>query len=188
MSYTDEAKDVSISTEYENMTIEDLERRILDISRGLVAVSEEGSRVQFIHETAREFAMKETDLQSEVRTAQTHETFKVCCWRAILRAMNHRQQLATTGEADDSLDPATTPREEMLKKHPLSQYAAEEILHHADEAQDGDIDQSAFLDELWRNKKPLGQLCVSVGSSTSRDYGASTMISMLVLRLFDCDT
>ncbi|KAH8179738.1 AAA ATPase domain-containing protein [Sarocladium implicatum] len=178
LSCTDSSQDASILTDFEDMATEDLERRILDISRGFVTASDDDSRVQFIHETAREFAMKETGLDSEDKKARTHELFKNCCWRAILQILNFGEHTTfPSNVSDHRLGFAT--KEGILSKCPLALYASDEILHHADEAQDGDIDQSTFLDELYRTKGPLETLCILLGSGTARVYAASSMITLL---------
>ena len=75
----------------EEVTLQDMGRFILDISKGLVEVtqSKEASIVQFIHESVREFLLKEcafTELwpgSKEITQGLSHERLKRCCYNCI---------------------------------------------------------------------------------------------------------
>lgn len=135
---------------------------ILDVSRGLtetVSGADGGSDVvQVIHESVRDFLLKEKGLTRLMGHddfdamldvgAYSHDVLKRICSNEIFgRAMNRYGQgrLWTT---ERILAMANDPKE----GHPFLEYAVDSILHHADYAQDG-YDQNEFLQMFEQNRE-----------------------------------
>jgi ankyrin repeat protein len=118
-------------------------RFILDSSKGLAEVtSSTHQRVQFIHESVRDFLLKEDGLGniwSELGTnlqGQSHEQLKQCC----LTYMKTPKRLpnASSPMAADFHKLAT-------REYPFLKYAVQNVLYHADAAEGDDITQAGFL-------------------------------------------
>lgn len=159
ISITEADSDVKTLRDYTQMSDDDVRRRLLDISCGLVSPSEGGKiiTVQFIHETTRKFCLQEAGLSAAEEITATHEFFKKSCWRTIQLAITLR-------ESPDSLQaPMQDVNEEGFEPFSLrasadmgfSRYASNAVLSHANEAQGGGVDQSDFLAELMSIRESI---------------------------------
>ncbi|KAL6249525.1 hypothetical protein RBB50_003378 [Rhinocladiella similis] len=132
-----------------------LTRFIVNCSRGLVEVVEVGpsqaATVQFIHETVREFLLKENGLSSicpalAMNTAGiSHEILRVACFRrmsmtAVPKEYEHYSKAGH--KTNTSLD---IFKSSMRLKLPFLDYAISYLLDHAEQAQKYGISQQAFL-------------------------------------------
>ncbi|KAK3290943.1 uncharacterized protein B0H64DRAFT_49913 [Chaetomium fimeti] len=126
-------------------------RFILSSSKGLAEVTKSKSpTVQFIHESVRDFLLKEdglrevwSDLGGNFEGA-SHERLKQCCLTYM------RIDVATSLEIADSLPTAKTEeaaklRQSANEKFPFLEYATRNALYHGDAAEAGGIRQAAFL-------------------------------------------
>jgi hypothetical protein len=132
----------------EEVSTQDMERYILNISKGLaeiIGASEPGSpfrkgdSVQFIHEAVRDFLLKGRGLQKvwdEIGSnieGQSHEKLKTCCM-TYLKFRNW--------------DIMPTSRSRLRWGFPFLEYASGYILNHAEKAESHGVYQSSFLSEF----------------------------------------
>jgi hypothetical protein len=138
----------------EETTKDDIKRFLLNSSKGLAeATASREPRVQFIHESVRDFLLKENglgkiwpELGSNFQ-GQSHERLKQCCFNYI------SIDVATPLEIPDSLpkassQPAAGLRKSATQTYPFLEYAVHNVLYHADAAEDGGISQVYFLDSF----------------------------------------
>ena len=124
----------------EQITEDVLKRFILDCSKGLIETTmSKKQKVQFIHESVRDFLIKENglskiwpELESEFQ-GQSHERLKQCCSYYI------SLDFATSLNIPSSLPKASsqqaaTMRTLAVQRFPLLEYAVRNVLHHADTA------------------------------------------------------
>ncbi|KIW28440.1 uncharacterized protein PV07_08106 [Cladophialophora immunda] len=132
-----------------------LTKLILNHSRGLVEVVEVGpsqaATVQFIHETVREFLLKENGLASISQglaanvAGISHQVLRIACLRCI--SMNdmpkeYEHYCEASHKTNASLD---IFRSAMREKLPFLDYAIAHLLEHAEQAQKNDVSQQDFL-------------------------------------------
>lgn len=125
----------------------DIRRFILSSSKGLVEISESkrSHKVQFIHESVREFFFKEDftrfwpELKGNFR-GESHERLKQCCLYYMKIGASQIPFKKEEPRKGAHPDRATTE-----KKFPLLEYTFRNILHHAEEAAAGGINQEDFL-------------------------------------------
>ncbi|RYN72660.1 hypothetical protein AA0120_g12741 [Alternaria tenuissima] len=138
----------------EEITKSVVKRFILDSSKGLAEVTaSKEQRVQFIHESVRDFLLKENglgkiwpELGSNFQ-GQSHERLKQCCFNYI------SIDVATPLLIPDNLpkassQPAASLRESATQKFPFLEYAVHNVLYHADIAESGGVSQAGFLDSF----------------------------------------
>ncbi|KAK8099505.1 uncharacterized protein PG998_012746 [Apiospora kogelbergensis] len=117
----------------------DFDRYILNCSKGLIETTRSKHRTaQFIHESVREFLLKDGSFKSLVFGSDDtthsfeelgHEKLKQCC-------------LAQMDIAKAAGEPASLPKQ---KEFPFLQYAISNILHHANRAEELGKSQHGFL-------------------------------------------
>ncbi|KAF5583056.1 ankyrin 3 [Fusarium subglutinans] len=122
---------------------------ILSSSKGLAEVTrtKKDPTVQFIHESVRDFLLKDDGLRvillesSVTPSAESHEQLKKCC----LEYMQYYMEDNGTPESDskDDLSRACIVAD---SEFPFLRYAVQNVLYHANEAEDGNIDQTKFLE------------------------------------------
>ncbi|KAF5675097.1 ankyrin 3 [Fusarium circinatum] len=128
---------------------------ILSSSKGLAEVTrtKKDPTVQFIHESVRDFLLKDDGLrvillESSVNpSAESHEQLKICC----LEYMQYYMEDNGTPESDskDDLSRACIVAD---SEFPFLRYAVQNVLYHANEAEDGNIDQTKFLETFQLGK------------------------------------
>ncbi|KAF2785658.1 purine and uridine phosphorylase [Melanomma pulvis-pyrius CBS 109.77] len=146
--------DVVSEWDSEEITEDVIKRFILDASKGLteVTVSKKPS-VQFIHESVRDFLLKENGLSKiwpefgSNFEGQSHEKLKQCCLNYI------SVDMVTLLGIPDSLPKVSLPeaarmREKAAQKFPFLEYAIQNMLYHADMSEGGGISQAQFLDSV----------------------------------------
>ncbi|ETS81073.1 hypothetical protein PFICI_06075 [Pestalotiopsis fici W106-1] len=131
----------------DSISDEDIYKYILNNSKGVVENTKAKiPRVQFIHESVRDFLLKEGGLGQifpalKVNThGQSHEALKHCC----LTYMNVGTRIETKVE-----DPTSQTTKQAL---PFLEYAIAGILHHAEQAENSGVSQSEFLAEFPREE------------------------------------
>ncbi|CAN9191527.1 unnamed protein product [Alternaria alternata] len=145
--------DLEAVTEWdpEEITQDVVKRFILDSSKGLAeATASKEQRVQFIHESVRDFLLKENGLGriwpefGSNFQGQSHERLKQCCFNYI------NIDVATPLKIPDDLPKASSQEATSLRKSatqtfPFLEYATRNVLYHADAAEGGGISQADFL-------------------------------------------
>jgi hypothetical protein len=148
--------DLEAVTEWdpEEITQDVVKRFILDSSKGLAeATASKEQRVQFIHESVRDFLLKENGLGKiwpefgSNFQGQSHERLKQCCFNYI------SIDVATPLKIPDNLpkassQPAGSLRKSATQAYPFLEYAVHNVLYHADIAENGGISQAGFLDSF----------------------------------------
>ncbi|KAF4466642.1 Pfs NB-ARC and Ankyrin domain [Fusarium albosuccineum] len=145
--------DPEAASDYDPGEIEEagMKRFILSSSKGLAEVtrSKKTRTVQFIHESVRDFLLKENGLK-EISPdlggnfqGESHERLKQCCLDYMtigIAGLNIDTSLpkASSQEAEEA-------RQSANKAFPFLEYAVRNVLYHADAAEGGGVSQSSFL-------------------------------------------
>lgn len=139
----------------DDITEDNIRLFILDCSKGLAEVvsTAKTQRVQFIHESVRDFLLKGTglsriwpELQNNFE-GQSHESLKECCTAylnidfALFVGIPHKLPNASSQQA-------ISLRESALKMFPFLEYAVHNVFYHANLAERNGILQSRFLAEF----------------------------------------
>jgi hypothetical protein len=149
--YSGIAPDAVSDWDPEEITKDDVKRFILDSSKGLAeaTVSKE-QRVQFIHESVRDFLLKENGLgiiwpeYASNFEGQSHERLTQCYLNYI------NINVATSLKIPSNLPKASSQEAAGLRKSatqafPFLEYAIHNVLYHADSAEGQGISQVDFL-------------------------------------------
>ncbi|OWT43365.1 NB-ARC and ankyrin domain protein [Pochonia chlamydosporia 170] len=136
----------------DGITASIIKRYIIDSSKGLAEVTRsKNPRVQFIHESVKDFLLKENGLKEIWLNlgrnfhGESHERLKQCC-------LNYMSINVYTDLNIGSLLPnaasqqAAELRQLADKAFPFLEYAVRNILYHADAAEGDGVDQTAFLE------------------------------------------
>ncbi|KAF9777156.1 hypothetical protein IL306_004555 [Fusarium sp. DS 682] len=124
-------------------TVQDMKQFILSSSKGLAEITKPKAKtVQFIHESVRDFLLKEDglgdlrrDLQLEKEDfrCSAHDRLKTCCHTYI------QLDISQSVPSDTPLSNATFPnatylQKSVLDKFPFMEYASRHLLYHAESA------------------------------------------------------
>ncbi|KAF2113564.1 hypothetical protein BDV96DRAFT_114202 [Lophiotrema nucula] len=135
----------------DEVTKETIELFILDSSKGLAEITKpKNQTVQFIHESVRDFLLKEdglVDVWPELRInlqGQSHERLKQCCLTYM--SMDVVTPLGITEE----LPKAQSQQADDLRKlannmFPFLEYAVQHVLYHANLAEGSNVAQEDFI-------------------------------------------
>ncbi|KAK1771351.1 hypothetical protein QBC33DRAFT_444098 [Phialemonium atrogriseum] len=146
-------------------TLDTIRRFILDSSKGLAETTKSKTPVvQFIHESVRDFLLKDNGLQEIWPDpggrfqGPSHERLKECCLKYISTDIAKSLHLPEPLPVASSEDAASL-RDLAQQSYPFLEYAVHSILHHADEAESEDIVQLDFLQSFplqsWINMHNL---------------------------------
>lgn len=135
----------------ESITVKDIGRYVIGSSKGLAEVTRsEKPTVQFIHESVRDFLLKENGLKEiwpDLGTkfqGKSHQSLKRCCLTYISTDLYTNLDLLPKASSEH----ATELREWIRKAFPFSKYAVQNVLYHADAAEGGEVEQTSFLEEF----------------------------------------
>lgn len=132
---------------------QDIKKFILSSSKGLVEVtrSKRSPKTQFIHESVRDFLLKENELREIWPDlggnfqGESHERLKQCClgyMRIGFAVLTTSKPLLTHSSFSAVLDAL-----------PFIEYAVRNVLYHADAADGGGVSQESFIQnfqvEVW---------------------------------------
>jgi ankyrin repeat protein/nucleoside phosphorylase len=138
----------------DEITKEDMERRILSSSKGLTEMTRSKNQaVQFIHESVRDFLLKGSGLRglrpdlSANLSGVSHEWLKKCCQNYLMIDTSKHLSLAIPLPSASSKK-AVKLRQLASEKFPFLKYAVQNVLHHADAADGYGILQDAFLENF----------------------------------------
>ena len=134
----------------EHITLDHMNRFVLNSSKGLAELTKSKiPTVQFIHESVKDFLIKENGLSEiwpELSTdlhSLSHDKLKECCQNYLkVDISDYVSSSETLPKA--SSDSAKALREVLTMKFPFLEYASEHVLSHANAAADG-IDQYDFI-------------------------------------------
>ncbi|KAF5722922.1 ankyrin 3 [Fusarium mundagurra] len=124
---------------------------ILSTSKGLAEVTrvKKDPTVQFIHESVRDFLLKDNGLRvilMDVKNniaAESHDQLKRCCFDYIELYTAEHGELAS-----DSKEQLVEARSTADSDYPFLRYAVQNVLYHANTAEEGHISQTRFLETL----------------------------------------
>ena len=123
---------------------------ILSSSKGLVeAINAGAESVQFIHESVRDFLLKEGGLKFLSNTlgnnfeGESHDRLKTCC--VTYMSMSDIQQLIKNNTPHRNADDSITS---VAQQHPFLEYATQNLLQHANAAAVTGLEQGDFLSEF----------------------------------------
>ena len=135
----------------DEIEIDTIKKFILNSSKGLAEITKSKTpSVQFIHESVRDFLLKENGLRAVWSSlgsnfqGQSHERLKQCC-------LNYMSiDIATHLNIDTPLPKASSQeaaalRLSVAKMFPFLQYAVQNVLYHADAAGGGGVNQKDFV-------------------------------------------
>jgi ankyrin repeat protein len=146
--------DALTSQHYQEVTADTIRRFLLRSSKGLTEITKsKNTKVQFIHESVRDFLLKENGLSkiwpefTSNFQGQSHERLKQCCYSHI------SIDVATPLKLPDTLPKASLPESADLRRSaaetfPFLEYAVHNVLYHADTAESTGISQAKFLDSF----------------------------------------
>jgi ankyrin repeat protein len=135
----------------DEIEIDTIKKFILNSSKGLAEITKSKTlSVQFIHESVRDFLLKENGLRAVWSSlgsnfqGQSHERLKQCC-------LNYMSiDIATHLNIDTPLPKASSQeaaalRLSVAKIFPFLQYAVQNVLYHADVAEGEGVNQKDFV-------------------------------------------
>jgi hypothetical protein len=135
----------------EEITVGTIKHFILDVSKGLTETTVSGSpKVQFIHESVRDFLIKDDGLSSiwpDLKNnfqGRSHDRLKDCCFTYM------NQDVDTVTKIPEDL-PTASLRETGILRHgvagvfPFLIYAVQSVLYHSDKAAEAKIAQQDFI-------------------------------------------
>ncbi|KAI4230724.1 MAG: hypothetical protein LQ349_006077, partial [Xanthoria aureola] len=132
----------------EMLSAQDIDKYILSCSKGLAETTKSKNQtVQFIHESVRDFLLKQNGinkLRSELDSGRSHERLKQCCYSYM--------KIDVSADLDDHIElpKASTPEAKDLRarvsmKFPFLEFAAQNVLFHADHAARHGMSLDSFL-------------------------------------------
>ncbi|GKZ87351.1 hypothetical protein AnigIFM59636_003769 [Aspergillus niger] len=135
----------------EDITEQEIDRFILSTSKGLAETTKSKAKtVQFIHESVRDYLLKENGLRElwpehqGSFEASSHDRLKQCCNNTLLsEASNHIPEEEYIASA--SRDEFKTLRDSVSRKFPFLEYAVHNVLQHCEAAEKGGVHQGCFL-------------------------------------------
>ncbi|KAJ4347659.1 hypothetical protein N0V85_009749 [Neurospora sp. IMI 360204] len=125
------------------LTADDIQRCITYSSKGLIEVPKAESTVQFIHESVKDFLLRNQRLQSLDPTlgskpiGQSHDRLKTCCLSFIETNASILDDISMNGDS--------IKRDEFHLKYPFLKYASLHWLDHAEAAEAGNVSQVEYL-------------------------------------------
>jgi ankyrin repeat protein len=132
----------------------DIERFILSSSKGLAEITKSKfPKAQFIHESVKDFLIEGNgladiwpDLKSNFQ-GQSHERLKQCCLTYMGSAISSNLGFSKN-HSNSSKEEAMALRKSTTVAFPFLEYAALNMLYHADVAEGGGISQSSFIERF----------------------------------------
>ncbi|RYN79003.1 hypothetical protein AA0117_g3867 [Alternaria alternata] len=146
--------DALATQHHQEVTFETIRRFLLRSTKGLTEITKTKNRkVQFIHESVRDFLLKENGLSkiwpefANNFQGQSHDRLKQCCLNYI------SIDIATPLKLPDNLPRANSPestsiRVSAIQTFPFLEYAIHNVLYYAERAEDGGISQVDFLNSF----------------------------------------
>ncbi len=146
-----------LSWDSDEISVDTIKKFILNCSKGLAEITKsKNPSVQFIHESVRDFLLKENGLRvvwSDLGCnfqGQSHELLKQSCLNYMSIDIAGYLSIGTP-LPKASLQEAIALRQSTAKAFPFLQYAVQNILYHADAAESGGVNQANLIQSF-----PLG--------------------------------
>ena len=124
-----------------------MDRYILTCSKGLAeSTRSKNPSVQFIHESVRQFLLEPGTLSQlwsgfdDLAPGPSHQRLRQCC-RLYLDFHDHKEFDGLI----DGQDPSLTLKEKIHSMYPFLEYAAEQVLAHAEEAEKLGFSEAVFV-------------------------------------------
>jgi len=136
------------------VTSENLRKFVLDTSKGLAEITRSKEpTVQFIHESVRDFLLKEggmNKLQPATGNPEGlgHSTLKKICSLQLALVRYSKNGNDSNDKMYYFYKTSDQRQNELAKEYPLLQYAVEHVLYHANWAQNLGLDQASFLENF----------------------------------------
>jgi ankyrin repeat protein len=134
------------------ITKDDIKRFIIDSSKGLTDITtSKQPKVQFIHESVRDFLLKENGLgkiwpEYEVDLqGRSHERLKGCCLAYMNWGASLAPHLSDDSSKASSRSDTANFREVVTQVAPFLPYAVQYVLRHADIAAERGVSQATFI-------------------------------------------
>ncbi|KAI1208537.1 uncharacterized protein F4807DRAFT_138479 [Annulohypoxylon truncatum] len=135
-----------------DLSTDDIRRYIIDNSKGLAeSTKNKKPTIQFIHESVRDFLLKENGLQKiwpglgSNLEGKSHDKLRQCCGAYMGNKIVKNFDLPSP--LPKASDPETARiRQEIVNKLPFLEYANRNILYHADKAESSGVNQKGFLE------------------------------------------
>ncbi|QIX01375.1 hypothetical protein AMS68_006892 [Peltaster fructicola] len=161
----------SLEWDEDEVSEQQMHRFLLSSSKGLAELAKgKKMTVQFIHESVRDFLIKENGLQvvaggaERASEASAHEVLKSCCLRGMVVESSAYPGASTVGACLNELACPIYPQPASIKeafrsRYPLMSYATQFILSHAEETVSA-ASRTTFLQTVfdlndWRMKYNL---------------------------------
>ncbi|KIN05296.1 hypothetical protein OIDMADRAFT_25865 [Oidiodendron maius Zn] len=135
----------------DEIAIDAIKRFILNSSKGLAEITTAKTpSVQFIHESVRDFLLKESGLRavwSDLGNnfqGQSHERLKLCCLNYMSIDISTYLNIGAPLPRSSSYEAAAL-RQLAAKAFPFLQYAVQNVFYHADIAEGGGVNQKDFV-------------------------------------------
>ncbi|KZZ88496.1 Ankyrin repeat-containing domain protein [Moelleriella libera RCEF 2490] len=152
---------------------EDIKRRIICASRGLIEVRDRSAAVQFIHTTVKDFLFRNQRLQRLDPSLEanpigiSHDRLCICCLSCLKR--------------NASIPMGLAPCDSNRSRFPFLEYAAVNILGHAEEAEKMGVSQDGVIQALRKGHCAFGWLTslhsmIISHPTTIRDGGALLLV------------
>nr|RBQ98672.1 hypothetical protein FVER53263_20309 [Fusarium verticillioides] len=123
---------------------------ILSSSKGLAEVTrvKKDPTVQFIHESVRDFLLKENGLRVILETggdicAESHDQLKRCCYKYM---QSHAKENGIPDSRSTNYLARSETRFAADIQFPFLRYAVENVLYHTNAAEEGHLIQTKFLE------------------------------------------
>ncbi|KAI3049428.1 hypothetical protein CBS147352_5964 [Aspergillus niger] len=136
----------------EDISEQDIDRFILSTSKGLAETTKSKAKtVQFIHESVRDFLLKEDGLRELWPEhqgnfeASSHDRLKQCCNNTLLSEATSNNIAEEEYIESASRDELKTLRDSLSQKLPFLEYAVYNVLQHSEAAEKGGVRQGCFL-------------------------------------------
>lgn len=128
----------------------DVRNFILSSSKGLAEItrSKKNQTVQFIHESVRDFLLKENGLehiwsaQSSTFDGESHERLTQCCLN-YMHIGNKNLEIQDLGDIFSTGNASN--RDEAERRFPFLEYAVRNVFYHADKAEGSGVCQLPFI-------------------------------------------
>lgn len=134
----------------DEISMDDIKKFILSSSKGLAEITKSKSpTVQFIHESVKDFLLKEKGLKEicsdfgEEFTRKSHKRLKQLCLDYLNSPFKkYKIPYSLRGASSDQ---AKELRQQLLKEFPFTTYAVQSVLYHANAAEMDEKEQDAFF-------------------------------------------
>ncbi|KAI0970512.1 hypothetical protein F4678DRAFT_111887 [Xylaria arbuscula] len=189
----------SIDNVPQQITTEAMEQFVSSSSKGLAEVNRsKGGTVQFIHESVRKYVYHRSirvlwpDLVTDF-TSESHNRLRICCYAYI---ETYVARYVSSGQLlpNPSSYQAEVLRQEVSQQFPFLEYAAHQVLYHADTAAI-DLPQHDFLKafnlEAWLNLNNLfekSEILRHTPSATLPYILAESNLARLIKNFLDYDS